>query len=209
MRLLHPLNEILSSPAKVAVLRVLCQAHTPLSMREVVRRSRVVYSRGWKALRELAASGILMRREYGRVHTYELSNVEAPLVRCLRQLFEAEARRTEEAVGELAKRVPEALAIILFGSEARGKSLPGSDTDVLFVTRRADSETEAKIARVCIEVTAEHDLAVSWHVADLATLREWESQGNKFWRSILQEGIRLHGESLEELRRRWLTGEVS
>lgn len=206
MWLLHPLQDILSSSAKVAVLRVLCHAHSPLSGRETIRRARTSYGPGWKALQELVDSGVLTKRDHGRASAYELREPEGALIERLRGLFAAEQERSERFVSALSSEVPEALSIILYGSEARGKAEAGSDTDILIVVERKTEDIEEQIDETCLELAEQHSLPLSWHIADLDDLREWEETESDFWRNMLSDGIKLAGESIERLRSRWRTG---
>jgi predicted nucleotidyltransferase len=209
MWLRHPLDDIVSSRAKVAVLRAVSRVGAPLSGREIIRRAGVGYSSGWRALQALVAAGLLSRRHHGRVNTYELRDRALPLVQRLRDLFAAENRRAQDSVADLAERVPEALSIVLFGSEARGDAESGSDTDLLVVVPHRDQGLEDRIRNVCMELAEKHDLALSWEVADLDDLHDWQATGDPFWASIRRDGILLHGDSLETLSRAWQPGKAS
>jgi len=209
MWLLHPLDDILSSPAKVALLRVLCDAGAPLSGRETVRRAGVTYGPGWAALQDLVRSGVLTKRDLGRASAYELREPAGALIEALRGLFAVERERAQQIVDGLVAAIPEALSIILYGSEARGEAEPGSDTDILIAVERRSGELEERIDRACLAAAADHALALSWHIADLADLREWDETGSDFWHNLARDGVKLAGETLERLRGRWQTGRAS
>jgi len=209
MWLLYPLQDILSSPAKVAVLRVILHATSPLSGRETIRRARISYGPGWRALQELVASGVLVKRDHGRASTYELREVEGALIERLQALFAAEQERSERIVSALLSKLPEALSIILYGSEARREAEARSDTDILIVVEQKTEDLEGRVDEACLAVAEEHSVGLSWHIADLADLREWEETGSDFWSSVLRDGIQLAGDPLERLRRRWQTGRAS
>jgi len=207
--LLHPLEDILSSSAKVAVLRVLCDANSPLSGRETVRRARTSYGPGWAALQDLVSSGVLTKRDLGRASAYELREPHGALIQTLRGLFTAEQERSEQIVGALSSEIPEALSIILYGSEARGEAEAGSDTDVLIIVEEKTEGLEGRIDQACLALAGQHSLALSWQIADLGDLREWDETDSEFWRNIVRDGIKLAGEPLERLRSRWQTGRAS
>jgi len=209
MWLQNPLDDILSSATKVAVLRAVFRANSPLSGREIIRRAGVTYGSGWKALQRLVASGVLSKRDHGRVNTFELRCPGLPLVQRLRDLFAAENRRQQDAIADMVEGVPETVSVILFGSEARGEAKAGSDTDLLLVVAQKGSDLEGRILDVCMQVAEKHDLAVSWHVADFEQIRDWEATGHEFWRNVLKDGVVLHGGPLEALRRRWQHGEAT
>lgn len=209
MWLLHPLEEVFSSAAKVAVLRVICSANSPLSGRETIRRAGITYSPGWNALQELVASGVLLKRDHGRASAYELRDPEEPLIQYLRGLFAREEERSEQIISGLVSKIDDALTIILYGSEARGDAEAGSDTDLLIVVEDRTVAIEKHIDGACLEIAGEYSLALSWHIADLDDLREWEETDSEFWRNILRDGIKLSGETIEGLRSRWQTGRGS
>ncbi|NPV48674.1 MAG: nucleotidyltransferase domain-containing protein [Armatimonadetes bacterium] len=138
--------------------------------------------------------------------TYTVRDPASPLIAGLRELFDREEQRMRSAVAELAESAPEVRAIVLFGSEARGEARPGSDTDLLMVVDKADPVTVDQVRDACLEVAERHGLALAWHVADLGQLREWEATQDRFWENVVQDGIWLHGESLEAIGLRWRPG---
>src|ERR1017187_10760691 len=62
----EPLAAIMGTRGKIAVLRILWRASTPLAYREVVRRSGMAYRSIDLALGELAATGVVEQLEGGR-----------------------------------------------------------------------------------------------------------------------------------------------
>ncbi len=209
MWLRRPLDDILSSAAKVAVLRVVLPVSTPLSGREIARRAGVGYSPAYYALQALVASGVLAKQDHGRATTYSLVDPDSPLISALRDLFEREDRRTREALSALASGIPDVRAIILFGSEARGDARPGSDTDILVVVDSPDEPTAGRVRDACLALAQEHELALSWHVVGLDQVREWDQAGDQFWASVLRDGIWLQGDSPEAMRLKWRPGKTT
>jgi len=145
-------------------------------------------------------------RDQGRVKTYEWPGDETPLLQQLRALFASEADREAAAVRALVKGVPGVVSVILFGSEARGEARPGSDTDLLIVVEKNGRRVEAAIRGNALHLAKKERLALSWQIADLAELRQWEREENPLWRNILAEGIRLKGRSPQRLQRLWQHG---
>lgn len=209
MWLCTPLNDLLSSPAKIAMLRVLTTVNVPLSGREVARRAGVSSAAASRALGELTASGLLLCRVLGRTHTYELDLAEVGLVCRLRELFRAEEDRVRRFVADVRAAVPEMVSLVLFGSEARGDAHPGSDTDILIVVPARSSACEQKVLEACLALEEQHGLALSWQLVDSADLREWVERGDPFWRNVRAEGTVLSGETLEGLERRCRDGTSS
>jgi DNA-binding transcriptional ArsR family regulator len=206
VRLTQPLNDILSSRAKVALLRAVCLANGPLNGREIARRAGVGAGHASRALGDLAASGVLLCRDQGRVKTYELAHPEAPVVHHLRDLFEAETQRYRDLISGLVSGVPGLVSLILFGSEARSKARPESDTDLLLVVEEKSESLEAQVRDNALRLAQQGSLKFSWVIADLAEVREWETTGNPFWTNVQAEGISLRGKSPERLHRRCQNG---
>ncbi|MDR7417118.1 MAG: nucleotidyltransferase domain-containing protein [Armatimonadota bacterium] len=65
------------------------------------------------------------RRSYGSVRVYWLNREEA-------------WRRLEEAARRVVEERPEVKAVVLFGSLAEGRAVPGSDADLLLLLRSSD-----------------------------------------------------------------------
>jgi predicted nucleotidyltransferase len=196
-----PLDDILSSRGKVAVLRVICGVAVPLAGREIARRASLGSGHTSRILRDLTASGLLLCRDQGRANTYEFADPESSITRRLRELFAAEIERRHAVVEGVSKEVPGIVSLILFGSEARGEAKPGSDTDLLIVVERKTERLEGHIGEVCTRLSSEHQLDLTWLVADLKQLREWHAEGSEFWGNVRAEGVALMGRPVERLVR--------
>ena len=201
MWLRFPLEDILSSRAKIALLRVLAASQTPLHGREIARRSGVGAGHVSRVLRELVAAGVVSDADQGRATTYELTRPLPPLVQQLVALFEAESTRYQAVVRRLTPRGTELLSLVLFGSEARGEARAGSDTDLLFIVREKSDEIEEEIGERCLALADDEGLALSWHLADLDDVRDWERTRHDLWLNITAEGLTLKGKSPERIRR--------
>ena len=193
MWLQAPLDDILSSRGKVAVLRVICSVDVPLSGREIARRAGLASGHTSGILRELTASGLLLCRDHGRAKTYELAEPDAIVGRRLRALFDAEMERRHAVVEGLSRAIPNLVSLILFGSEARGEAGAESDTDLMIVVERATEALERQIDEVCMQLATEHQLDLRWVVADRRRVREWEEEGSELWRNVQSEGVTLAG----------------
>lgn len=78
MWLNQPLNDILSSRSKVAVLRVLSETSVPLNGREIARRAGLVPGHTHRVLADLVAAGLVLSRDQGRANTYEFAARQFP-----------------------------------------------------------------------------------------------------------------------------------
>jgi DNA-binding transcriptional ArsR family regulator len=84
----EPLAAVLGTRAKVAVLRVLWRAATPIPYREVVRRSGMAYGSVALALRDLTATGLVEELAGGRERRVQFCSAHrfAPAVGTLLQV---------------------------------------------------------------------------------------------------------------------------
>ncbi len=207
MWLTNPLDDVLSSRSKVAVLRVVCTSPVPLNGREIARRAAISSGNASKVLGELAASGVIVSRDQGRVKTYELAEAATPLLRRLSELFRDETDRQGEALDDLLRGIDDVQSVILFGSEARREGRADSDVDLLIVVAEQDEAKGDLVRSNALEVARRHLLPLSWLLVDGAKLREWEEEGNALWANIAREGICLRGTPAARLTKRWQRGE--
>ena len=200
MLLSRPLDDILSSGTKVAILRLLCLRGGSWTGREVARQTGLSSSNTARALHDLTAALMVDAQPMGRAISYRLTDSEAPIVQRLRELFSEEQRRRRQAAEAIGRRVPGFVSLILFGSEARGTAQTTSDTDLLVVVERRSEELDAEIDGIVLEESLAQLLHSSWLIADLPEVARWRRRAASFWRSILNEGLVLAGKPLERLR---------
>lgn len=201
MLLSQPLDDILSSGSKVAILRLLCLRGGSWTGREIARQTDQSSSNTARALRDLTAALVVEAQPMGRAISYRLTDSEAPIVRRLRELFGEEQGRGRQAAEAIGRRVPSFVSLILFGSEARGAARATSDTDLLVIVRGRSEELDAQIDGILFEESLDQLLQSSWLIADVSEVARWEEEGSEFWRNILSEGVVLAGASLERLRK--------
>ncbi|MGQ0815370.1 MAG: nucleotidyltransferase domain-containing protein [Gemmatimonadota bacterium] len=202
----EPLSYLLGTRAKVACLRVLAASTELLTQREVARRAGVQHRSAQLALEDLTALGVARRIEGGRDFLVGFNNAYE-LGASLRAIFNAEAgfflalRQRLARIATDAPRGARITSLVLFGSVARGDDQPGSDLDLLVITRNADA-TEIALAR--INAAAEEiRTALGYMVRPIAyTVTDARSR----WRrreppfpEILSDHIVLAGPTLREL----------
>ena len=135
----EPLSVILGTRSKLAVLRVLGRAVTPLPYREVVRRSGMAYRSIDLALADLLAVGIVEELQGGRerrVRTYSghrLAPVIAGLLRSEADFFPSLRAELKAIAAGGEKEGLLALAIV--GATARRVERLGEAVEVVLVAR--------------------------------------------------------------------------
>ena len=108
---------------------------------------------------------VVQERSYGSVRVFWLNKEE---------LYKG----LITAVRTLKKERPEVKEIILFGSVAEGRAVPGSDVDLLVITGKKTEEIERYFEDL--------ELPVDLHIA---TPEEVEK--SSFWREICKRGRKL------------------
>lgn len=205
--LFHPLDEILSSRSKVRLLRALLPLDDSVSAREAARLASVPSAPALRALADLAAMGILHRTELSSQHLYTV-NRQSPLVRDgLTPLFAAERARVGAIFGRLREELrPELsegviLTLAIYGSAARGEDRPGSDLDVLAVTRDDDPvmPVHDTLTRLAPELDRMFGLDLSPVVVSLDRLRRQCEAGDPVMSAVLEEARVVAGSPLDAL----------
>lgn len=92
----------------------------------------------------------------------------------------------EAAAQDLARRKPEVTKVILFGSLARGDTVPGSDADVLVLLKSSRSRFLNRIPRYRLEGVS---VGVDVFPYTEAEIKRMVGDGNPFVRQALKEGV--------------------
>lgn len=202
----HPLERLLGSRTKIAVLRVLARVAVPLSIRQVARQADVSHVAAAAALDELVDLGLVAAVQAGRsrVHWLERRNV---LTRHLVEpLFVVEGELDDLILARLREAVGVPYSAVLYGSRARGDNDPDSDFDVLVVQPdQASLDTlMLDLQRTGPGLEVELGAPVSVLGYTLAQARELSERGGNFMAGVLEDGVVLAGVHPRE----WGRGEV-
>ena len=139
----EPLGAILSSRAKVAVLRILWRASAAIPYREVVRRSGMAYGSIDLALSELTSTGLVEELDGGRERRVRLRSGHR-LAAALGNLLQVESDFFASLRIELRTAAQGCLplgllAAALVGAVARRQELLGGTIDLLLIAEDAAS----------------------------------------------------------------------
>jgi len=203
MRYTHPLDDLLSSQARLRILRYLCTVEGEHTGREIARAIGMGETPTHRALRELADTLVVLYRVAGRAHYYRLNEHHALVEQVLCPLFAAERTQRDAAVTELLAGVDVPLdAALIYGSVAREEDTWRSDLDVLLVVPAADD------ARRATERLWQHDgdLLRRYGVISVRALSRDElaarvQRGEKWLVEALRDGVVVRGTSPRRLLR--------
>lgn len=174
---------------KYALFRLigaLMEAPEPMSIRALAEKARLSSSaaKGW--LDWLHGKQIVRKKVIGRNFLFSL-NLENPVTRHIKKLHSLVALQESGLVEEIKKRFPSVTSIVLYGSVARGEDDPGSDIDVLVISRKSIKMAQLRAAR---KLGRELTLLAY-------TLSEWRKKAKDdpvFYESVIIDGIALYGE---------------
>lgn len=187
----YPLSRILASAGAVRVLRALARHGGELSIPMLVRPTGLSTEGIRNVLRALSAVGVVESLGQGRSVLYRLRRAH-PLYQPLSHLFEAEdarARRVFGALHEAAQvAVPDALAVWVYGSTARGEDAPGSDLDVALVVPRQEAELAAAAFREQLAPVLDREqVTLSAIGLSGADVRRLAGRDDPWWRNVVAD----------------------
>jgi predicted nucleotidyltransferase len=94
-------------------------------------------------------------------------------------------RLLREGFGELIS------SVALFGSQARGESVPGSDIDVLVVVRSEDWRIHKQIRYLAADIGLQYEVTLSPRVWSVSHRQEMEELHSLLYQNIRRDGIDL------------------
>jgi predicted nucleotidyltransferase len=188
--------------AQGRILAVLAETSAELNLRTLARLSGVSLAQVSRVMPALVDLGVVERREVPPSALFRLvpDHVAA---RALLQLTRARTTVLEEVGRSAATLDPAPLAVVVYGSFARGDSSRDSDIDVVVV--RPDGITD--------DDDPWHDQLEAWRrqavrltgnpvellVVDLDAAQRQLRGRRPLWAAIRREGIVVHGSPLNEL----------
>ena len=148
-----PIDDILNSPSKLAILRVLVSRKGFKGTgRELAKLAVYSAPSTHESLKDLHARDVLSLDIIGKQHVYSLNEGNRIVVKILRPMFRAEGGFKEEVRDFLLDEMKKAhvkgaiTSLILYGSAQKGTTGKKSDVDIaVIVSRPADGEPGADI----------------------------------------------------------------
>lgn len=206
MRIHQPLNKILNNETKVKVLRFLYSNDIEWSGRRIAREIQISPATCHKALQGLYSEGILLLRNVGRTHLYQLNQDNYIAKELLHPLFKKEegllriiSRLLRDEFSEKVK--DKIVSIALFGSVEKREDRPESDIDLLVLVERAkDKEkTEKAFDNLNEKIMKSFGKIVSPYIESVSGFRRKYRQGLPVVRAIMQSHKLIFGKPLREV----------
>jgi len=198
MRFHKPLDHILGTRLKVAVLRCLAVDGLELNGRQIALSIGASPKPVNQALVQLTREGVLLQRNVGRTHLFRL-NSENPLAKDLiMPLFRREADLLNEALREAVRDIPGFLSAILYGSVARQKEEAFSDIDLLVVVENV-TEAQAALEERAVSFLQRYGNILSFTVLSLTEFRRRYLEQDSFIHEVVSSGHVITGRLILEL----------
>ena len=136
MKFKKPLDDIFQTPSSIKVLRVLAKSELDFTGRQIADMAGLNPQTCQNTLDRLNDLRLLAVRRVGRAYLYRLKSNNAIVNQMLAPLFNTEKNLLANELTKVANRLEgTAIAVILFGSVARGEEEPESDIDLAVIVQ--------------------------------------------------------------------------
>jgi hypothetical protein len=188
------LNVLFRNQGQVIVLRVLYHADSPLTGREVERRTGLSNRGAMHALEGLTDAGIVFCEPAGRANLYTLNTGHYLVQKALRPALDAEDRFWLDLAKTVRRTVkPRPLAAVATGPLTRDETEYGGrlSLTMVFSTGRKRIQSLPSIQRLAEAARERYALILEHQLLDLNTMDRKEYV--PLWRRVEREGILLFG----------------
>jgi len=149
----RPLEKILDSQTKVAILRVLSSGiDRRMGGSEIARVAGFSVPSTHDSLKALHAASIVTMELIGNQHVYALNLKDRIVQKVILPMFQAEGNWKKDAKERLIGGMKDAhilksvISVILYGSVQQGRAKPGSDLDLAIIVKTASDLEKVKDA---------------------------------------------------------------
>lgn len=154
--LARPLDAVLSAPSRLAVLRALFRAKSPLSGRALARLAGINHQGAAVALAALAKIGLVERRPAGRSDQWRLDRRRWLNSELLLPLLEREAEHADAVADAIKKALRgKASAVLLGGAAAKGRLEPGRPLELVLVEGATGRRSLSEAVRGLVALMSE------------------------------------------------------
>ncbi|MBF0511582.1 MAG: nucleotidyltransferase domain-containing protein [Candidatus Omnitrophica bacterium] len=146
MEMLFSIDEIIASPCKAAILRVMTSRQGfKATGRQIALLAGFSAPSTHECLKYLHARNVLLLEVIGKQHIYALNEADRLVQKVIRPMFKAVSSIKEEIGSFIVKEMKRegvqksVAAVFLYGSVQKGKAVTGSDVDVAVVVAKASN----------------------------------------------------------------------
>lgn len=191
---MHGLNNLLSRYSQLLVLRVLHDAATPLTGREIQRRTGLSNRAAMMALEALTDVFAVSFDVHGNAHSYTLNRSNYFVDKALKPAFEAEDLFWTDFRKTVRRIVhPRPVAAVVTGPLARDESALNSRVQLtmIFSTGRNRLRAFNCMDTLAGTIAARYALSIEPVLLDVNNMDE--DKNDALWRRVEREGILLFG----------------
>ncbi len=175
------INEILDSPSKIAILRVLVSRKGfKATGREIAKLSGFSVPSTHESLKDLHTRNILNLEIIGKQHIYALNEEDRLVQKIIRPMFDAEGGVKDEIKNFLLTEIKKAgikkevVSLILYGSAQKGLARKNSDVDVAVVVDKSvnvDRITDVFISTIASKFKAYFGVHLDFYIKPATDFR--------------------------------------
>lgn len=159
MRFYAPLTSILDNKTKVACLRFLYKYPANLTGRELARMVKMAPTTIHKAMKELSHEQVVILRNVGNSHIYEINKDNLIVTKILIPMFKEENRLLADFLKHLARKIQGSslkkriISVALFGSVHERTEKPTSDIDLFVLVK--ETKDKKKIENLIFDLDSQ------------------------------------------------------
>lgn len=207
MKFSRPLDAILTTEAKIRILRFLCRTNAEWNGSQIARELGITPAAAHAALSALRKEAVLELRNMGKTHVYSLRQDSFLVSNLLKPLFAKEDKILDMVIHTIKRKIgsfkakKEIVTVVLFGSVSASRDTAESDIDIAVVAK--DSKAKNSIERLFEELDArvskEFGNTISAYVNTQAEFKAKHKQGLAVIKNILKSYTLIYGKRLESL----------
>ncbi len=191
---MHGLNVLITRYSQLLVLRTLYHAQTPLSGREIERRTGLSNRATMLALDALVDSFAVQFEESGNKHHYTLNRNNYFVAKGLKPAFEAEDLFWTDFTKTVRRHVlPRPIAVVATGPLARDESSLNTRIQLTMIFSTGRNRIRAFSCMDALNEAVTQRYAVSIDPVLLDVNNMDEDKNDALWRRVEREGILLFG----------------
>ncbi|MBI1909502.1 MAG: nucleotidyltransferase domain-containing protein [Deltaproteobacteria bacterium] len=192
------IEKLLADPIKIRLFSVLSQNRGGLSGRALGVLCSTSSFKIQQVVRELVAQGVLTESIAGRSHLYRLNLSHILVQEVIHPLLQFEGNLLKQLGAKILKSLnPKPLAVIIYGSVARGEETAQSDIDLLLIDpEKGKLPNPAPFAE---RIVRAYGNFASFKRMTVNELREKVRQKDPLIRNVVKEGRSLAGLPLMEV----------
>jgi len=202
MKIYNPLDKIIDNEAKVKILRFLIKTSAQWNGRQIAKEVGVTPATAHKALRSLHKEGVVMLRNVGKTHIYNLNN-NYLIKDLLKPLFAKESEVLNRILAVIKRKIVASdikkyiVSVVLFGSVKSHKDRPTSDIDLVIRDKGKKEEVEKLFEKIDEDVSLEFGNTISPYINAEAEFRTKYKKGFGVIKNILKANELVYGKGIE------------